>query len=91
LQNEAKAPREESIMFLLAIFKAAWALVLFGTVMIFEFIVPLNLFQSFFLNSIIKGVLTTILVGIWLLLFLEMRNAMVRNQLKIEKKAGTSP
>ena len=69
-------------------FTAAWGLVLIGTVLIFEFIVPLNLFQSFFINSTIKGVLATILVGVWLFLFLEMRNAVIRIQLRLEKHSG---
>lgn len=91
MPDDVAPPREESMAFLLGIFTAAWALVLIGTVLIFAFIIPLNPFQSFFENSIIKGVLTTILVGVWLLLFLEMRNAMVRNQLRLEKKAGIIP
>jgi formate/nitrite transporter FocA (FNT family) len=86
---DEKREEEESIAALVGIFTAAWALVLIGTVLIFKGIVPLNIFHSF-LDSIVKGVLAAILVGIWLLLFLEMRNALVKIQLRLEKKVATS-
>ncbi len=70
---------------LIGIFTAAWLLVLIGTVIIFEYIVPLDIFHSF-LDSIVKGFLTMILVVVWLYLFVRMRNLMVRTQLRIEKK-----
>jgi hypothetical protein len=87
--NEINRDERESIAFLLVVFTAAWGLVLVGTVLIFEFIVPLNLFPSFFINSTFKGFLAAILVGIWLFLFLEMRNAVVRIQLRLEKRTST--
>ena len=75
----------DSLRTLIGIFTAAWLLVLFGTVIIFEFIVPLDLFHSF-LDSVVKGVLGLILVAVWLYLFVEMRNHMVNTQLRLEKK-----
>ena len=72
---------------LLGIFTAAWALVLVGTVLIFKYIVPLTIFHSF-LDSVMKGVLATILVAVWLVLFVEMRNLMIRTQLRLVKKVS---
>ena len=72
---------------LLGIFTAAWALVLVGTVLIFRYIVPLTIFHSF-LDGVVKGVLATILVAVWLVLFVEMRNLMIRTQLRLVKKVS---
>ena len=72
---------------LLGIFTAALALVLVGTVLIFKYIVPLTIFHSF-LDSVMKGVLATILVAVWLVLFVEMRNLMIRTQLRLVKKVS---
>jgi len=72
---------------LLGIFTAAWALVLVGTVLIFRYIVPLTIFHSF-LDSVLKGVLAMILVAVWLVLFVEMRNLMIRTQLRLVKKVS---
>jgi len=72
---------------LIGIFTAAWALVLVGTVLIFEFIVPLNIFHSL-LDGIVKGGLAAILVLVWLFLFVEMRDFMVRSQLRLVKKVS---
>jgi hypothetical protein len=77
----------DPIKTLLVIFTAAWALVLIGTVLIFEYIVPLDILHSF-LDGIVKGVLATILVIIWLLLFVAMRNVMVNTQLRLTKKVS---
>ena len=68
------------MMMLLGIFAIIWILVLAGTIIIFEFIVPLHLFHSV-LDGITKGILSTILVVVWLGLFVVLRNAMVRRQL----------
>lgn len=88
MQSEQKPPKEEkkSLWELIGIFTAAWVLVLVGTGIIFDGIVPLNVFHSFFLNSVLKGILATALVIAWLVLFLEMRNRMVKTQLRLEKK-----
>lgn len=64
---------------LMVIFTAIWALVLMGTIIIFEFIVPLVIFHSI-LSGILKAALSTVLVLVWLFLFVAMRNAMVRRQ-----------
>ena len=74
-----------TLLTLVVIFTAAWALVLIGTVLIFAYIVPLKIFHSF-LDGIVKGVLTTILVVAWLYLFVKMRNLMIKTQLRLEKK-----
>lgn len=72
---------------LAGIFTAAWLLVLLGTVLIFEYIVPLNIFHSL-LDGVVKGVLTTILVVVWLFLFVKMRDYMIETQLGLEKKVS---
>ncbi len=72
---------------LIGIFTASWALVLIGVIVIFRYIVPLVVFGSF-LDSIVKGALSTILVLIWLFLFVQMRNIMVKSQLRIERKVS---
>ena len=73
-------------LMLIGIFTAAWLLVFFGTVLIFEFIVPLNITSHYLLNGIVKGFLATILVVVWLFLFVQMRDYMIKTQLKLEKK-----
>jgi hypothetical protein len=75
------------IIMLIGIFTAAWILVLLGTVLIFEYIVPLVIFHSI-LDGIVKGILATILVVIWLGLFIGMRNVMIRTQLRLVKKVS---
>jgi hypothetical protein len=80
-------PEREPVRVLIGIFTAAWVLVLVGTIIVFGFIIPLVVFHSF-LDGILKGILATILVLIWLFLFVQMRNVMVKSQLRIEKKAS---
>ncbi|MHB1868630.1 MAG: hypothetical protein ACYCPP_06755 [Nitrososphaerales archaeon] len=72
------------VLMLIGIFTIIWALVLAGTIIIFKFIVPLDIFHSI-LDGITKGFLTTILVVVWLGLFVAMRNVMVRRQLPPRK------
>jgi len=74
----------DAVKTLIGIFTAVWILVLVGTVIVFEYIVPLAVFHSF-LDSVLKGILATILVVVWLFLFYEMQKMMVRTQLRIEK------
>ena len=74
----------DAVRTLIGIFTAVWILVLVGTVIIFEFIVPLVVFHSF-LDSVLKGVLASVLGLVWLFLFYEMQNLMERTQLRIEK------
>jgi hypothetical protein len=80
-------PERDPVRVLIAIFAAAWALVLVGTIVVFGFIIPLVVFHSF-LDGILKGFLATLLVLIWLFLFVQMRNVMVKSQLRIEKKVS---
>lgn len=77
-----------AVVMLAGIFTAAWLLVLLGTVLIFEFIVPLNIVHSLLLNGVVKGVLATMLVIVWLFLFVKMRDYMIKTQLRLEKKVS---
>jgi membrane protein implicated in regulation of membrane protease activity len=70
---------------LILIFTAVWILVLAGTILIFEFIVPFNPFDSFFLNSTLKGVLSLILAGAWVYLFASLRDIVMRRELQLSK------
>lgn len=83
-------PERDPVTSLIAIFTAVWALVLVGVIIVFEFIVPLNILGSFFLNSILKAVLAMILGLVWLALFVEMRNFMVKSQLSSRAKSTAS-
>jgi Na+-translocating ferredoxin:NAD+ oxidoreductase RnfA subunit len=87
LQGEVE--EKKSLWELVGIFTIVWILVLLGTGIIFDVIVPLNLFHSF-LDSIVKGLLAAVLVGVWLLLFIGLRNRMVKSQLRLEKKMTTA-
>lgn len=81
-------PKErDPIIMLIGIFTAAWLLVLIGTVMIFEYIVPMTIFHSL-LDGLVKGILTTILIVIWLALFAKMRDVMIDTQLRLTKKVS---
>jgi hypothetical protein len=80
-------PEREPVRVLIGIFTVAWALVLIGTIIIFKYIVPIVIFRSF-LDGIVKGFLAMILVLVWLYLFVQMRNVMVRSQLRIENKVS---
>jgi hypothetical protein len=69
--------RSRTLYAIFAILAVIWLLVLLGTVLIFHYIVPFVYFHSF-LDSILKGVFTAILVGIWLAVFIGLTNAFVR-------------
>jgi uncharacterized membrane protein (UPF0182 family) len=79
---------ERPLLLLLAVFALAWLLVLVGTVVIFELIVPFYYFEIPFYNSIMKGVFSTILGVVWLFLLGLLRNLLVRRTLL---KSGLSP
>ena len=64
---------------LMTIFSIVWILILAGTIIIFEFIVPLKIFQGL-LNGLVQGGLTLILALVWVGIFLFMRNQMVKRQ-----------
>ncbi|MGI0092205.1 MAG: hypothetical protein ACREBS_10900 [Nitrososphaerales archaeon] len=81
--------RRDPVQMLAVIFAAIWLLVLIGTIIVFRYIVPIMIFHSF-LDSILKGVLATMLVVIWLALFVALRNAMVRRQLLPAKEKSSS-
>jgi hypothetical protein len=75
------------IPILLTIFTLVWLLVLGGTIIIFQFIVPLVIFHSF-MDGVTKGILVVILVVVWVDLFMLMRNAMENRQLRPRKIQG---
>jgi len=75
------------IISLLGIFTLAWVLVLVGTVIIFEFIIPFS-FASVFYNSIAKAVFATILAVVWLYLLVLLRNLMVKRLLSPRNSAS---
>lgn len=64
----------------MAIFTIVWILVLAGTIIIFEFIVPLQIARGL-LNGLVQGILSLFLVLVWLGIFVFMRNRLVRKQL----------
>lgn len=73
---------------LIGIFTLVWILVLVGTIIIFRYIVPLDLFHSY-LDNVLKGVLSAILGLIWIALFVELRNIMIKRQfIFVKKQAG---
>jgi hypothetical protein len=74
---------------LMLIFTAVWVLVLVGTILIFEFIVPFNPLNSFFLNSTLKGVLSLILAGVWVYLFASLRNVVMKRELRLSMGTTT--
>ena len=65
---------------LVAIFGAAWLLVLIGAILIFEFIVPVTICGCFF-DGVVKAGLAAILGAVWLLIMVAMRNLLVRKSL----------
>ncbi len=69
----------------MAIFTAAWVLVLAGAVVIFEFVVPFSYFHNY-IDSIAKGVLGTIVALLWLYAMVKMRDYFVSR--KILKNGG---
>ncbi len=69
----------------MAIFAAAWILVLAGAVVIFQFVVPFSYFHSNFENSVAKGGMGTIVALLWLFAMMKMRDYFVAR--KILKRA----
>jgi glycerol-3-phosphate acyltransferase PlsY len=82
-------PNGKAVKTLIGIFTAVWILILLGTILIFKVIIPLSVFNSFFLNSILKAVFAVILVVVWLVLFAELRNFMIRSELAAVAKQKT--
>lgn len=68
----------KSTFYLLALLITAWLLILIGSIIIFKLIVPIpNLAEGregILLTAIIKALLSTILVIIWILIFVKLRN-----------------
>jgi hypothetical protein len=72
LENRNSSP----LIAILGILTAIWLLVLAGTVIIFGYIVPFAYFHNF-LDSILKGTFSTILVLVWLGIFIGLTNSFV--------------
>lgn len=77
--------RDYSFIGLLATFAIAWLLVLLGTIVIFEVIIPFQYFR-YILDGILKGVFTLILAVVWLAAMIGMRNYIVRKRILGRKK-----
>jgi len=74
---------------MLAIFTAAWLLVLAGVAIIFKFIVPFSYCKCFD-DNIVKGVLASLLAVLWLLTLVVMRNVMVRRTIFRRENQGAA-
>ena len=75
-------------MGLLAAFAIAWLLVLLGTIVIFEFIIPFQYFGNIF-DGILKGVFTLALAVVWLSAMVGMRDYIVKKRILGRKTAAT--
>lgn len=73
---------------MLATFAIAWLLVLLGTIVIFELIVPFQYFGNIF-DGVLKGVFTLILAVVWLVAMVGMRDYIVRRRILSRKEAIT--
>lgn len=71
----------------MAIFTVVWILILAGTIIIFELIVPLRVVQNL-LNGFVQAGFTLLLVMVWLGIFLLMRNLMVKRQFQKEESGS---
>ncbi|NWG09365.1 MAG: hypothetical protein HXX80_03490 [Nitrososphaerales archaeon] len=74
------------ILPLMGIIGLAWALVFFGSYMIFGLIVPFEPFPEndhifTFLNSLLKVVLSAILALVWIVIMIELRNLYIKRNL----------
>jgi hypothetical protein len=75
--NSDTREADEPIAEMIAIFSIAWVLVLVGTIVIFEYIVPFTYCACFY-DSIAKAGLAIVLAVVWLLAMVAMRDVMVR-------------
>jgi pilus assembly protein TadC len=81
--------KERPIFILLAIFTIAWLLVLVGSAVIFEFIVPFHYWGGF-TDRIAKGVFATVLGLVWLYALALLRNLLVRRTIPTRNKSAIS-
>jgi hypothetical protein len=70
---------------LLALFTIAWLLVLIGTVLIFDFIVPFHHWGGIY-DSVAKGIFATILGLVWLYALALMRDVFVKRNILAKKQ-----
>lgn len=77
--------KERPIQILLVIFTIAWLLVLIGSVLIFEFIIPFHYWGGFS-DSVAKGVFATILGLVWLYILALLRNLLVKRTIPTREK-----
>ncbi len=70
---------------LFTIFTIAWLLVLVGTIIIFEFIVPFHYWGGIY-DSVAKGIFTTILGLVWLYALVLLRDVFVKRNILTKKQ-----
>jgi hypothetical protein len=81
--------KQRPIFILLGIFTIAWLLVLIGSVVIFEFIIPFHYWGGF-TDSIAKGAFATVLGLIWLYALALLRNLLAKKTIPTQSKASIS-
>jgi hypothetical protein len=81
--------KEKPMVALFAIFTVAWLLVLIGTIVIFEFIVPFHYWGGIY-DSVAKAVFTTILALVWLYSLAFLRNVFVKRNILTKKQEALS-
>jgi hypothetical protein len=77
------------MMALFAIFTVAWLLVLVGSIIIFEIIVPFHYWGGIY-DSAAKGIFTTILGLVWLYAFVLLRDIFVKRNILTKKQETLS-
>ena len=84
--------KEKPLLELYGIFTAVWLLVLLGTILIFDLIVPFHYWGGIY-DSFAKGIFASILALIWLYAFILLRDAFVRRNIpsKESKQVGNQP
>jgi pilus assembly protein TadC len=81
--------KQRPIFILLGIFTIAWLLVLIGSVVIFEFIIPFHYWGGF-TDSIAKGIFATVLGLVWLYALALLRNLLARKTIPTKSNAPIS-
>jgi hypothetical protein len=79
--------KEKPVVALFAVFTIAWVLVLIGTIIIFEFIVPFHYWGGIY-DSIAKGTFTTVLALVWLYTLAFLRDIVVKRNVLLKKQEG---
>ncbi|MGQ9469211.1 MAG: hypothetical protein ACUVTD_05225 [Nitrososphaerales archaeon] len=72
---------------LMGIISFTWALVFLGSYIIFNLIVPINIFPgktdyaSIFINSLLKVILSAILALLWIVIMIKLRDLYIKKKL----------